>query len=125
MEHKGRISQYLSGLSDTKAERQTENALLRDAGFLKSFIDAVEQRLYVAPPGFAASVMRRLPNSLAPDAKVPVLSRKLCAAACFCSAAVIMALTTSGVNRHIFEFIQSVKFDEWIAFAQNLISGGK
>ena len=127
MEHKERIALYLSGLADAKKERQTENTLRRDSNFLECFVETVEQRLCTAPPDFAASVMRLLPDSPAAAVKVPVLSRKLCAAACFCSAAVIMLLTVSGLNQYFFELLtaHSGVLDEWITFAQNLISGGK
>jgi len=46
-------------------------------------IKAAEACLCLAPPGFAAAVMASLPA-------VPVLSRKLCAAVCFSSAAAIV-----------------------------------
>jgi len=127
MEHKERIALYLSGLADKKTERQTEDALLRDASFLESFIETVGQHLYAASPGFAGAVMRLLPNSPAAVVKVPLLSRELCAAACFCSAAAIMLFTFSDLGGHITEFIsaQSGKLNEWIDFTQNLTLGGK
>lgn len=126
MDNKEMIALYLSGLADKKTERQTENALLRDASFFESFIETVEHRLYPVSAGFASAVMGRLPNSPAAAVKVPVLSRKLCAAVCFCSAAAIILFTVSGFDRHIIELIssQSFKINDWIDFAKNLTLGG-
>ncbi|MCL2496888.1 MAG: hypothetical protein FWF04_05675 [Clostridiales bacterium] len=125
-EHKEEIALYLSGLAGKKAERRTENALMRDAGFLQSFIDTAEQHLCAAPPGFADAVMRLLPSRPAVTVKVPMLSRKLCAAVCFCSAAAILLLSFSGLDRHIMELIaeQSGKLTAWMALSQNFTLGG-
>lgn len=127
MDNKERIALYLSGLTDKKEERKTENALTRNASFLESFIDTVETRLHAVPFGFAAYVMQNLPSSPSAAVRVPLLSRRLCASVCFTSAAVIMLLSLSGFNRNIAEFIstQSGKLNELLTFAQNLISGGK
>ena len=122
IEHKKQIALYLSGFADTKMEQQTENVLLRDADFLESFIDTVEQHLSIVPSNFAGSVMRLLPNNCNAAIELPVLSRRLCAAVCFCSAATIILFAVFGFDRHIIEFIneQSGKLGEWIVFAENL-----
>jgi len=123
--HKDQIALYLTGLADAKTECQTESALLRDKGFLEGFIEASERRLYAAPPSLAGSVMRRLPSSPAVAAHVPVLNRRLCAAACFCSAAAIMLFTLSGVGRQLMDTLATLPetFNTWIIFAQNLTGG--
>lgn len=107
MEHKERIALYLSGFADRETEIQTENAILKDAGALEKFIEASEQLICAAPSGFTGSVMRgiRLQNMPTTSVKVPVLSRKLCAAACFCSAAAIMLFTVSGFSRQFLDFV--------------------
>lgn len=133
MEHKERIAQYLSGIADIKAQRQTENALLYDADFLESFIGTVEQHLYTAPSSLAGAVMRLLPADPGAAITVPVLSRRMSAAVCFCSAAAILLVTMSGVDRSIIDFIlsfdhnivefitsQSGKFSDWITFVKAL-----
>ena len=143
MAHEGQkeqISLYLSGLADKKTESRTEAMLMRNSSFLDTFVGVVEQRLYMAPPGFSEAVMSLLTGSAAARAaqnlftnnatasvKVPMLSRKLSAAVCFCSAAAIMIFTFTGLNRYLSEFIsaQSGKFSEWITFIQNLTLGGK
>jgi hypothetical protein len=106
MEHKEKIALYLLGLADKKAEIQTENMLLQDAEFLTEFIETSERSIYTAPSGFAGSVMRKihLQNNI-PVIKTPFLSRKLCAAACFCSAAAIMLFTLSGFDQQFLGFI--------------------
>jgi hypothetical protein len=120
MDHKEQIELYLSGRAGAKTERRIENALLGDAGFLQSFIKTAEQRLSMAPADFAVSVMRLLPA--APAAVIPALSGKLRAGVCFCSAAAIMLLTLSGLDRQIIEFVslQSGKISEWIDLFKNL-----
>ena len=130
MDHNERIDLYLSGLAGKKAERKIENALMRNASLFQSFIDTVETRLHSAPPGFVSSVTQSLPHSIPVAADVPVLSKKLCAAVCFSSAAAIILLTVSGFGWDVLEFIsiQSGKLGELFAiartFAQNLLFGG-
>jgi len=121
MEHNERIKTYLSGLADKKSESEAEDALMHDAGFLKSFIEVIETRLHTAPPGFAALVMQNLPDSHSEAVQIPVLSRKLCAAVCFSSAAAIMLFTSSGLSQYIVELIyeQSGKLSELFELAQN------
>jgi hypothetical protein len=89
---------------------------------IESIIRQAEANLQPAPQGFAASVMSRLPSGRA-AVKVPVLDRRLSAAVCFASAAVIMLFTISGFDWHIITE-HSGKVGEWVAFAQNLITGG-
>jgi actin-like ATPase involved in cell morphogenesis len=102
---------------------------------LERIIKEAEANLQAAPPGFAAAVMRRLPQMPQEAAvmrrlpqmpqeaavkKVPVLSKRLCAAVCFSSAAAIMLLMV--VNRHISQFVseQSGLLDEVFVFFQNI-----
>ncbi|MCL1852477.1 MAG: hypothetical protein FWF88_05520 [Peptococcaceae bacterium] len=127
MDHKERIASYLSGSDDNKTEWETENALMGDAGFRESFVETVERHLHVAPHGFAASVMKSLPSRPAVIVKGPVLSKKLCAAVCFSSAAAIMALTLSGFDQCILEFVsvQSGKLSDLLVSAQKLDIWGK
>jgi hypothetical protein len=51
----------------------------------------------------------------------PVLSRKLCAAACFCSAAAIALFTITGYEQYIFSFI-SEQSGKLIDFVNTIIS---
>jgi hypothetical protein len=103
MGHKDSIALYIAGLADGDAQAQIEDALLNDAGFLERFIEVNEQLICTAPSGFADTAMRgiRLQTS---TAKVPVLSRKLCAAACFCSAIAIMLFTVTDINQRLVDF---------------------
>jgi hypothetical protein len=126
MEHKERIATYLSGCTDKKGTRKMENALIRDARILDSFIEVIEAHLYIAPSSLAAAVMRNLPVNHTVVVSVPALGRKLCAAVCFSSAAAIMLFTTFGFNQYITEFIheQSGRFTELFSFIQNISFGG-
>jgi len=91
------IGLYLSGLADSQTELELENAMLKDGALLERFIAASEQSVLAAPDGVAASVMQKL-NSKTIIVTVPMLSRKLCAAVCFFSAAAIIVLTACGFN---------------------------
>ena len=84
---------------------------------LEQIILAAEANLIMAPPGFADAVMRRLP--------VPVLGRKLCAAACFASAAAILLFTVTGIDRTILAFLseQSERLGDLWDLAKNLSWG--
>jgi hypothetical protein len=90
---------------------------------IESMIQQSEANLQTVPPGFAVSVMRRLPVSSSAAIKVPLLNRRLAAAACFCAAAVIMVFTASGFDWHIVTE-HSGKLSEWVSYAQNMITGG-
>jgi len=82
------------------------DALYENGNMLEQFIADCEQNLLAAPPGFASSVMRGISNQTVTTVTVvPVLSRKLCAAVCFCSAAAIMLFTVFGFNSQISDFI--------------------
>ena len=98
-----RINLYISGISDSETEIGTEEALLKDENFLSQFVGTCERFIRTAPHGFAASVMRALGKH--DTAEVPVLSKKMCAAVCFCSAAAIITLTVFGFDKHFMEFI--------------------
>jgi hypothetical protein len=76
---------------------------------IEDIIKEAEESLQPAPPGFAASVMQRLPQ----EQKVPLLSKRLCAAVCFSSAAAIMLLTV--FSRQIQTFVS-----EMHGFVQNI-----
>ena len=106
MSSKERIDLYLSGLADRDTEIKTENAMLEDAGLFRQFIETCEQFIYAAPPGFAGSVMRgiREQGEIGEVVVIPGLSKKMCAAVCFCSAAAIMIFTVFGVDRHVADF---------------------
>lgn len=128
MEHNKQITAYLSCLDNKKAERQTEKKLLTDSVFFDSFIDAVSERLYAAPSGLVSAVMRAIEaGSVSAAIKVPVLGSRLTAAACFCSAAVIMLVLLTGQTGQIFDFMseQHVNIDKIVSFTQNLFLGGK
>lgn len=108
MTYKERIALYLSGNADEKTEIQTENALLENDSFMEEFIKASEQSILTAPSDLASSVMRRIGT----NAAVPMLSRRMRAAVCFCSAAAILFFTLSGFDRRIFEFVTN-NFDRF------------
>jgi len=89
---------------------------------IESMITQAEAALYIAPPGFTASVMRRLPGESA-TVKVPMLNRRLAAAVCFTGAIMIMLVTMSGFNWRVVTE-HSDKINEWVSYTQNLITGG-
>ena len=81
---------------------------LKDEVYFNKFIEECEADIVAAPENFASSVMRKINANIANVKVIPFISRKMAAALCFCSAAVIMALTLSGVNGKIFDFISTV-----------------
>lgn len=114
MTHKERIALYLSGNLDKKTEVQIENALTEDDNLLNQFIEASEQAIHTAPTDFAGAVMRMIGthNISGASTTVPVLSRKMRAAVCFCSAAAIILFTVTGFDRRILEFVTN-NFDRF------------
>ena len=85
---------------------------------IEDIIAKAEANLQAAPTGFAAEVMRRLPQAV--PSKVPVLSKRLCAAVCFSSAAAILLLTL--FDRQVLGFIseRSGRLNEMFTFVQNI-----
>ena len=104
-EDEKRIDLYLSGRMEREKETQTENAMLKDSSLLNHFIEAVERSLCPAPFGFADSVMRAVSREGKSGTVINSLSRKMRAAVCFCSAAAIIAITVSGFDRLMLDFI--------------------
>jgi hypothetical protein len=105
-----------------------ETALLEDDELLELFITECEQELLAAPADFANSVMRGINNKTVTTVTiVPVLSRKLCAAVCFCSAAAIMLFTVFGFDRQISDFIlnSSGRLNELFDAIKSLTIGGQ
>lgn len=102
---KAKAEHYLSGLADRETEIQIENAMLEDDNLLEQFIEASEKSICAAPPGLTESVMRGINQPIKIVTIAPALSKKLCAAACFCSAAAIMVFTMSGLDRQLSDFI--------------------
>jgi hypothetical protein len=73
-------------------------------GKLQRLITTAEQNLHFAPSGFTEAVMSLILNS-SPAMEVitpPILSRRLCAAVCFCSAAAIMLFALMGFDLSAF-----------------------
>jgi hypothetical protein len=122
MEHKESVALYLSGLADNDAITDFENNLLSDAGLLERFIASCEQVIRTAPAGFTSLVMDGI-NSLALPfvPRVPVLSRKLCAAVCFSSAAAIALFSMAGYERYVSDFL-SEQSGRFIEIVNTLIS---
>jgi len=84
--------------------------LLKEEDYFNKFIEECETNIIAAPENFTSSVMLKINANIANIANVkaiPFISRKMAAAVCFCSAAVIMALTLSGMNVKIFDFIST------------------
>lgn len=108
MTHKDRIELYLSGNADKETEIQTETAMLADDGLMEEFIGASERTICNAPLDFAGSVMRMIGKK----PSIPLLSRRMRAAVCFCSAAAIIIFTATGFDRRILEFMTN-NFDRF------------
>ena len=108
MEHKERVALYLSELADRNTILQFENDLPDDPSLLERFVESCEKIIRLAPPGFADMVMGNIESSrLPPVPKVPVLSRRLCAAVCFSSAAAIALMAFTGYEQHVFDFLSN------------------
>ncbi|MCL2755209.1 MAG: hypothetical protein FWD35_05805 [Oscillospiraceae bacterium] len=67
---------------------------------LQRLITTAEQNLHFAPSGFTEAVMCLILSSGPAVAVItpPVLSRRLCAAVCFCTAAAILLFALMGVD---------------------------
>jgi len=88
---------------------------LTEENYFNKFIEDCEANIVAAPENFASSVMQKINAKKIISAKfIPFLSRKMAAAVCFCSAAVIMTLTLSGVNSKIFDFISNASIPDKI-----------
>ena len=97
MTHEERVKLYLSGKMDREPERKLENALLEDDGLLERFMEACEASPESAPPDLAARVCQSLQKP--PKPSVPLPSRGLRAAMCFCGAAAAIVCTVFGPDR--------------------------
>jgi len=108
MTHEERVSLYLSGSMDKDVQTMTESAMLEDANLLDEFISASERAAIVAPPGLADAIMHAVRMQNKPGQEpTPVLSRKLCAAVCFCSAAAVIVFSVLGFNDRLLNLLTS------------------
>jgi hypothetical protein len=67
---------------------------------LQRLITTAEQNLHFAPSGFTEAVMRLVlaGNNTVAVITPPILSRRLCAAVCFCSAAAVLLFALTGLD---------------------------
>ena len=101
-----RVGLYMSGLAGSGGESDFEDDLLSDDGLLERFIESCEKAAQAPPPGFAGMVMNGVgPLALPTLPKAPLLSRRLCAAVCFSSAAAIALITLAGFDWYVFDFL--------------------
>ena len=84
-----------------------DDALLNDEEHFAEFIKVCEENIVAAPENFTSSVMRKI-NAEKTKKAIPFISRKMRAAACFCSAFAIMAMTYFGVNERMFDFFSTL-----------------
>ena len=117
-----RVGEYISGLADKELVEGFENELLLDDGLLERFIASCEKVTHIAPPGLKNMVMDSI-AALAPPVKpkVPLLGKKLCAAVCFCSAAVIAMLAITGYEITLVDFMSN-QSGRLFSFLNTLIS---
>jgi len=109
------IKQYLSDGIDGTTSRQFERKLYRDDQVLEQFVQESEVDIRQAPFGFADAVMSKL-TAVRMSVKVPMLSRKWCAAVCFCSVAAIALLSITGYGALSLDFLieQPARLSEFL-----------
>lgn len=78
---------------------------------IDKYIEFCEKNIIAAPENFASAVMNKI-NAGKTVKAIPFISRKMRAAVCFSSAFAIMALTFTGLNNKIFDFLSTVAISE-------------
>ena len=93
--------------------------LLNDEDVFAEFIKNCEENTVAAPENFTSSVMfkinaERTKKENKAKKVIPFISRRMRAAACFCSAAAIMAMAYFGVNERMLNFLSAAVSPETI-----------
>ena len=92
-----KLELYMSGTADKEDVILIEKALLTDDACIALFVEMQEESLLSPPAGMEKTIMRDVRKIQSEKGKGLYMSRKMSAAVCFCSAAIIILMTATSM----------------------------